>query len=386
MDKVRFGVIGVGNMGTMHARWLLEGKVPRAELVALCDPNPEKLKPFPGVKTFDSSRKLIRSKIVDAVLIATPHYDHTVIGIDALKNGRHLLVEKPISVHKADCEKLIAAYNQRPDKSQLFAAMFNQRTDPYFLKIRDMIRSGALGEVCRVNWIVSTWFRTAAYYASGGWRATWAGEGGGVLLNQCPHNLDLYQWLFGMPMRVRAFCQLGRYHNIEVEDDVTAYLEHPGGMTGLFVTSTGEAPGTNRLEVTAERGKLVYEENRLTLTQNEMPMSEFSRTTTNGFAAPKATTAEIPLTGHGDQHVGVLQNFVAAILDGAELIAPGVEGLHSVELANAMLYSSLKQKTIDLPLDANAYARMLKGLIKTSRYVKPEVRPAAATDMTKSFQ
>jgi predicted dehydrogenase len=242
MDKIRLGIIGAGNMGGQHARSILEGNVPRLELVAIADRVPDKLKPFANLKTFDDGKKLLRYQGLDAVLIATPHYDHTTLGVAALQRGLHVVVEKPISVHKADCEKLIAAYEARPNKSQVCAAMFNQRTDKFYIKIREMVHSGALGELRRVNWIISNWFRTEAYYASGGWRATWAGEGGGVLLNQCPHNLDLFQWMFGMPTKVRAFCRIGRYHNIEVEDDVTAYLEYASGATGIFITSTAKPP------------------------------------------------------------------------------------------------------------------------------------------------
>lgn len=382
MDKVRFGIIGVGNMGTAHANWLLEGKVPRAELVAVADRNPDKLKAFTNVKTFNDGKPLLRYKKLDAVIIATPHYDHTTLGIAALKRGLHVVVEKPISVHKADCEKLIAAHT---NPQQVFGAMFNQRTDPFYIKIRELVRSGELGELRRINWIISNWFRTEAYYASGGWRATWAGEGGGVLLNQCPHNIDLYQWMFGMPARVRAFCTLGRYHTIEVEDDVTAYFEYANGATGIFITSTGEAPGTNRLEITGENGKLVYENKKILFTKNETPMSEFSRTTTQSFAAPPTTTTEITLPDHGAQHIGILTNFVEAVLDGKPLIAPASEGIHSVELANAMLYSSLKQQTIELPLDSKAYARTLKGLIKNSQFVKPETKSKTQTDMSGTF-
>jgi predicted dehydrogenase len=386
MDKVRLGIIGVGNMGAAHARSLVEGKVARAELVALADLQPAKLEPFPQARHFDDGRKLLGARNLDAVLIATPHYSHTTLGVAALRRGLHVLVEKPISVHKADCQKLIAAYEHRPRPGQVFAAMFNQRTDPFYLKIRELIQTGALGEIRRVNWIVTNWFRTEAYYASGGWRATWGGEGGGVLLNQCPHNLDLFQWLFGMPVRVRAFCHLGRYHRIEVEDDVTAYCEFANGATGVFITSTGEAPGTNRLEIAAENGRLVCEGNRICFTKNDVPMSEFSRTSPKPFAAPTTTTEEFTFPDHGPQHVGILQNFVAAILDDAPLIAPAVEGIHSVELANAMLYSSFQKKTVELPLDARAYARHLKRLIQTSRYVKPETRPTTVVDMTQSFR
>ena len=348
-------------MGTAHEKSILAGKVPGMRLTALSDGDAARLGHSEEVKCFPDSRGLIRSGEVDAVLIATPHFSHTTIGIDGLENGLHVLVEKPISVHKSDCERLIAAHKGRT--GQVFGAMFNQRTDPFYQRIRALIRGGELGEIRRVNWIITNWFRTAAYYSSGGWRATWAGEGGGVLLNQAPHNLDLLVWLFGMPVNVRAFCRLGQYHEIEVEDDVTAYLEFKNGATGVFITSTGEAPGTNRLEITAERGRLVYENERLSFTRNEAEMSAFSRTAESGFAMPPTRDVSIPIAGHGEQHIGILKNFAEAIRNGAPLIAPAEEGIHSVELANAMLYSSFTGKTIELPLDGRAYERHLKKLI-----------------------
>lgn len=381
MKTLRLGIIGVGNMGSVHARQVLAGKIPRTELAAVCDLNPDKLAPFPGVPHFADSDALLRSGVADAVLIATPHYDHTTIGIAALKAGLHVLVEKPISVHKADCARLIAAHT---NKKQVFAAMFNQRTDPYYIKVRELIHAGELGEIRRINWIITSWFRTEIYYASGGWRATWKGEGGGVLLNQCPHNLDLLQWMFGMPKSVRAFCALGRYHDIEVEDDVTAYMEFPNGATGVFITSTGEAPGTNRLEITAERGRLVYENDALTFTRNEIPMSEFSRATDRSFAAPPIWDIRIPIHGHGPQHDGILANFADAVLDGAPLIAPAAEGIRSVELANAMLYSSATGKTVNFPLNAAAFERHLKKLVAASKPKKKAVR-TAKTDLAQSF-
>ncbi|MCZ7640695.1 MAG: Gfo/Idh/MocA family oxidoreductase [Verrucomicrobia bacterium] len=223
-----------------------------------------------------------------------PHYQHTTLGIAALEAGRHVMVEKPISVHKADAERLLAAHQRHPQP--VFAAMFQLRTEPRYLKIRRLIQGGELGALVRVSWIITDWFRTEVYYASGGWRATWKGEGGGVLLNQCPHNLDILQWLCGMPARVRGFCQLGRYHHIEVEDNVTAYLEWASGATGVFITSTGEAPGTNRFELCGTRGKVVLENNRLTFTRNETDMVEFSRDARTGFARPEVWNIDIPLT------------------------------------------------------------------------------------------
>ena len=350
------GVIGVGGMGGGHAQNILNGKVTGAELTAVADIAPDLAKKYPGQKAFSSGEDLIRSGAVDAVLIATPHYSHTPLGIAALDQGLHVLVEKPISVHKADCERLIAAHK---DKKVVFAAMFNQRTDPLYRKLRQLITDGELGEIRRINWIVTNWFRPDSYYGSGGWRATWAGEGGGVLLNQCPHNIDLWQWLFGMPKSIRGFCGFGKHHKIEVEDEVTAYMEYANGTTGVLITSTGEAPGTNRLEVAAERGKVVLENGEFRFTRNEIPSSEFSRTSKDRFAAPATWDIRVPIPAGGQQHLEIMQNFADAILNGAPLIAPAEEGINSVELSNAMIFSTIQNSTIDLPLDSAAYAKWL---------------------------
>jgi predicted dehydrogenase len=385
MKSVRLGIIGLGNMGLGHADNITSGKVSRCEIAAVCDPATEKTARFPKAKSFARSDELIRSGTVDAVLIATPHFDHTVSGIQALQAGLHVLVEKPISVQKADCEKLIAA---QKDPKLIFAAMFQQRTDPCYQKVRALIQSGELGQIRRINWIITNWFRPEAYYKLGSWRATWAGEGGGVLLNQCPHNLDLFQWFFGMPKRVRGFCGNGRYHDIEVEDDVTAYFEYADGATAVFITSTGEAPGTNRLEVAAENGRLVFENDVLTFTKNEIPMSEFSRTATKAFAAPTTEEFKFTFPNHGGQHVEMLQNFIDAILDGKPLIAPAPEGIRSVELANAIVFSSAQKQTIELPLDSAAYEKFLQGRIDTSRFKRGAKRSpgAIADDLAASYK
>ena len=366
--SVRLGIIGLGLMGSSHARSILNGQVPGCELTAICDQNTEAAAAFPAVPFFSDPASFLRSGKIDAVLICTPHYDHTALGIAALKAGLHVLVEKPISVHKADALRLLSAH-RGPD--QVFAAMFNQRTDPIYQKLRQLVTSGELGQVRRINWTVTDWFRTEAYYAHGGWRATWKGEGGGVLLNQCPHNLDLFQWIFGMPSKVRGFCQLGRYHKIEVEDDVTAYFEYPDGKTGVFITSTGEAPGTNRLEVAAERGRVVVEDGRMEFRRNEIPATEFSRTTTEKFSAPPVWNVSIPLPSQrGEQHVGILKNFTNAILKGETLLSPAAEGIHSVELANAILLSSFEDCSVELPLSAPRFAKLLARLKDSPRKVK----------------
>lgn len=368
MKKVRLGVIGVGSMGRSHLDKM--GTIRNVTVTAVCDTVKSKAEDAAASShstAFTDPAALIQSRLCDAVLIATPHYAHTTIGIAALKAGLHVLVEKPISVHKADCERLIAAHTGR---KQVFAAMFNQRTDPRYRKVKELVDSGTLGKLDRITWIITDWFRSEAYYASGGWRATWAGEGGGVLLNQCPHNLDLWQWLFGMPQTVRGFCKIGSKHKIEVEDDVTAVLGYDSGCTGVFVTSTGEAPGTNRLEVAGEHGKVVVEGGEIRFTRNTVSANTFLKTTPESFSRPEIWNVQIPVNGTGGQHMEIIQNFINAIACGEKLIAPAREGIRSVELGNAMLFSSELGKTLQMPLNAAAYERMLKEKIKTSRFVK----------------
>lgn len=358
MQTVRLGIIGVGNMGSGHARNIVEGKVPRMELVAVCDADPARLSSWsPAIKTYATPRELLRLKRLDAVLIATPHFSHTACGVSALRSGVHVLIEKPISVHKADAEKLIAAHKK---PGQLFAAMFNQRTDPFFRRIKQIITDGTLGPLQRIQWTITDWYRTDAYYTSSGWRATWSGEGGGVLLNQAPHNLDLFQWFFGMPQRLRAFAGFGKYHAIEVEDEVTAFMEYENGCTATFITTTGETPGTNRLEIAGDLGKLVYESDRLKLTLNTVGRREHSRTCKGFFDRPTTRVENIVYDNHGGQHVEILKNFADAILDGTPVFAPAAEGIHSVELANAMILSADKGQTIELPIKSSAYASWLK--------------------------
>lgn len=383
MDKVRMGIVGIGNMGASHAKNIIDGKVKGCELTALCDHKEGALKAFPDQKHFTDAHAMMDSGEIDAIIIATPHYDHTILGVAALEKGLHTLVEKPISVHKEDCEKLIAAHK---DKSVVFAAMFNQRTNPAYQKLRGLIQSGQLGKVNRINWIITDWFRSFHYYASGGWRATWSGEGGGVLLNQCPHQIDLWQWMFGMPDKVRAFCHIGKHHDIEVEDDVTAYMEYDNGATGVFITTTGEAPGTNRLEVAAENGRVIIENSELKWIRNEVATTEHSKTVKAGFLKPSHWNIEIPINGSGEKHVGIMNNFCAAILEDKELIAPAEEGIHSVELANAMIFSSHKGETIDMPLNAADYSAFLKDKIANSTFKKEVAEDTGPeADMSSSF-
>ena len=368
--SVRIGVIGLGNMGTGHCRSI--AALDDLQLAAVSDVREsrvEKLSERYKCEGFTDPSALLKSGTCDAVLIATPHFDHTPLGIKALEAGLHVLMEKPISAHKADCEKLIKAHT---NETQVFAAMFNQRTNPQYRKIREMIQDGTLGSVRRFSWTITDWFRPQSYFDSGGWRATWGGEGGGVLLNQSPHQLDLLQWMFGMPSCVHAFCELGKYHDIEVEDAVTARLTYQNGTEGLFISTTGEAPGVNRLEIAAEHGLLVYDagEDRMIFKQNSKSVTK-AIAENAPFEAPSTEMRHFDTEGEGGQHVTILKNFAAAILTGKELIAPAAEGIHSVELANAMLLSGARKQTVDLPISGRSYANQLNKWMASSRY-RPE--------------
>ena len=384
MSKVRLGIVGLGNIGKFHTGYLLEGKISRCELAAVSDAYAPSLDPFKakGIPTYEKCEEMIRSGKIDAIVVATPHFLHTTIGIDALENGLHTMIEKPISAQKADAERLCAVAKERP--KQVFAGMFQMRVEPRYLKLRKLIAE-ELGKLVRINWIITDWFRTEAYYASGGWRATWKGEGGGVLLNQCLHQLDMLQWLCGMPSKVRGFCQLGQFHDIEVEDSVTCYLEWANGATGVFISSTGESPGTNRFELIGTRGKVVLENSKLTFTRNDADMIEFSKTSKSGFAKPEVWNVDIPFETVANPHAVLMQSFVDAILDGTPLLASGYDGMGSVELANVLLYSSLINQTVDLPMDSKAWEAKLNELIANSKHEKKVVQ-TQAEDFTKSFR
>ena len=385
MNEVRIGIIGLGNIGQVHVGNLMDGEVPRGKLTAVGDAIADKLPDYEakGLKTFDSGGALIGSGEIDALIIATPHFQHTTLGIAALEAGLHVMVEKPISAHKADAERLIAAAAARPE--QKFGGMFQLRVEPRYQKIRELVQGGELGDLIRVIWIMTDWFRAEAYYQSSDWRATWKGEGGGVLLNQCLHQLDALQWIVGMPSRVQSHIGIGKHHDIEVEDDVTCYLEYANGASGAFITSTGETPGSNRFEIAGTRGRALLENDKLIVTRNAVPSDEWSRTSKIGFQQPKTTVEEIPIPGADNGHAQLVSNFVDAILDGTELIAPGESGIGSVELANVMVYSGLLGQAIDLPMDGAAWEAKLNELIANSTHEKKTVE-VSNEDFTASFR
>lgn len=360
MGKIKIGIIGIGNMGTPHAKMIFEGKIPDLELTAIADYQEARReyakKNFEGVKLFESGDELIKSGVCDAVVIATPHYQHPTLAKLAFENNLHVLSEKPAGVYT----KQVREMNEAAAKSdRVFAVMFNQRTNCIYRKMHELVHSGELGAIKRVNWIITDWYRTQSYYDSGSWRATWDGEGGGVLLNQCPHNLDLIQWICGMPVSVQAFCHEGKWHDIEVEDDVTAYLEYENGATGVFITTTADTPGTNRFEVTLEMGKLVCENDKLTLYKLEMNEREFCKTAKGGFDQPEYKVIEVETDGLNEQHLGVFKAFADNILHNKPLVARGEEGINGLTLSNAMHLSSWLNKKVAIPFDEDLFLEEL---------------------------
>ncbi len=397
MKRVKTGIIGVGNMGSGHARMFSDGSCPEIELVAICDINPEKLNACaemikkiytdkgaepPQIQLFDDAMKMLDSGLLEAVTVAVPHYDHPKYVIAAIERGIHVISEKPAGVYTKQVREMNAVAASHPDVT--FAMMFNQRTDHIYRKLKEIIDGGSLGEIKRVNWIITNWYRPQCYYDSGSWRATWSGEGGGVLLNQCPHQLDLWQWICGMPVKVDAHLHYGKWHDIEVEDDVSAYVEYANGATGVFITTTGDAPGTNRLEIDCDKGKLVCEKGVLTLDENTVPESEFRVTTKIPFSAPEHHSRIIETDGKSPQHVGVFNAFAAHILRGEPLVADGSEGINGLTISNAMHLSSWLGHPVSIPFDEDLFYEELTKRVKTSRR-KDVTDSAPAADTSGSY-
>lgn len=370
MEKVRLGIIGVGNMGTGHAENILAGLCPEIVITAVADRRASRRewaeKHLPEAKIFHEGADLIAAGVCDAVLIAVPHYQHPTLAIDAFRHGLHVMVEKPAGVYTLQVREMMAEADRHPELT--FGMMFNQRTNCIYRKLKEMIDGGELGQIKRMSWLITDWYRTQFYYDSGAWRATWAGEGGGVLLNQCPHQLDLLQWLCGLPVKVHAHCHEGKWHDIEVEDDVTAYLEFENGATGVFVTTTGDAPGTNRLEISGTRGKAVCEGDQLTFWRNETDERIWCLTCKEGFKKPAYEKIAVETDGLNPQHPAVLNAFAAHILRGEPLAADGREGIRGLMLSNAMHLSAWLGKEVTLPIDEQLFYDLLMEKCKTSRH------------------
>ena len=374
MERVRLGVIGYGNMGTAHCKNIAAGKVPKMELAAICDIAEERRtaakEAHPNAAVFDNATDLYKSGLCDVVIVATYHYDHPRLVEEAFSYGLNVITEKPAGVYT----KQVLEMNEAAKKSgKLFGIMYNQRTNPVYKKIRELVQNGALGHIKRISWVITDWYRSQAYHDSSAWRSTWATEGGGALINQNPHQLDLWQWMFGMPDKITAFVSFGKYYDIEVEDDVTAYFEYENGTTGTYITSTGEAPGTNRLEIACDMGQLIVENDEITFNRNVVSEREFNKTNKAVFGKPECWNCKIPINGETEHHVGIFKSFTNALLNGSELLAPGYEGIKGLTISNAIHYSAWTGKTVDVKnFPHDDYYRLLREKIAQSTVVKTE--------------
>ncbi|KIL40993.1 hypothetical protein SD70_10285 [Gordoniibacillus kamchatkensis] len=387
--KLKLGLVGLGNIGKTHLRIVKE--LDNVELVGICDVVRNRADQFAadnGTTAYYDYKDMFDRSGLEAVIIGVPHYGHKDVAMEAFSRGLHVLCEKPIAVHVGDGNDMIAAYEAAKAKKPelIFALMFQERTLPYYKKIKEIVASGELGRLMRATWINTAWFRSQAYYDSGDWRATWAGEGGGILTNQCPHNLDFYQWVFGLPQRISGHANIGKYHDIEVEDEVTAYFEHENGMVGHFIVTTAETPGTNRLEIVGENGRLLFEPGSLKLYRTPMSILKHLKETAQGFANLEAQEEDVPVNLDAPSgHRVVIEKFAESVLSGKEdLIAHGKEGIRSVTLANGIMLSSFTGRIVELPLDADEFERHLQKLIASSKYVK-QTRDGGHADMSGSF-
>ncbi len=388
MDKkIRLGIIGIGNMGSGHACRVMDGECPDFVLTAVADINPARKewarkRLGEGVTFFDNAIAMLDSGLIDACIVTTPHYDHPGLAIECMKRSIHVMVEKPAGVYTKQVREMNDMADQHSEVK--FGVMFNQRTNCVYRKARELVQSGKYGRIRRTNWIITDWYRPQVYYDSGAWRATWAGEGGGVLLNQCPHQLDLWQWICGMPVKVQAHLKYGLWHDIEVEDDVTTYVEYENGATGVFVTTTGDAHGSNRFEIQMDKAKLIVEYSQLHLKEYSVSEPEWSATNKEPFASMPAQDIPVETDGLNPQHTGVINAWGAAILRDEPMIADGREGIRGLMLSNAMHLSAFLGREVTLPIDEDLFYEELKKRIAVSRHKKAPVQQAVV-DLNNTF-
>jgi len=363
MKKVRFGIIGTAGMGRGHAAKIVEAKSREFCLSAGADIVPERARVFGerhGVPWFDDGVAMMDSGLVDAVIIATPHYHHPPLAIHAARRGIHVLTEKPMGVTVGPVRAMIAECRRR---RVALGVMFQQRTQPAMRKFKRMVDDGVVGEVFRAEMICSSWYRTQSYYDSGDWRGTWDGEGGGILINQAPHSLDLYQWLVGLPKRIIATVDT-RHHRIEVENTTNAILDYGKGKHGYIYATTAEAPGQNRYAVCGDRGTLVAEGSTLRLARVKGGIRKHLMTA-KAWTQPDCRWSEVKLPKARTGHLEVIRAFARHLLRGTPLVAAGADGINGLELSNAIYLSGYRGKPVDLPVDAAAMERLITHLIRT---------------------
>lgn len=374
---MKAGLIGLGAIGAMHFKNISEGKIDGLELAGVFDERPPAPEKFPDAKIYKSLCEMFSDPDVDAVIIATPSFSHFELAKAALEAGKHALVEKPIALASADARELVKIAK---DCGKICAVMLNQRTTPIYARIRELVASGELGRVNRASWFMTNWYRPQIYFSSSPWRGTWKGEAGGALINQSIHNIDIFTWIFGLPDTLRAWCKFGKYHDIEVEDEATACMEYAGGMTATFATCTGEFPGSNRFEIACDKGFLRAENGELFISRFES-VADYTMNTKYMFGTPECVEITEKFDGNGEQHVGVLKNFVAAADCDGRLDFSAEEGYNSVCLANAMLLSAWTKSDVSFPFDDEKYARILSEKMRASK-----LRENPDTDFILDFQ
>lgn len=362
--RLRIGVVGVGGMGYGHCK-TMRADVPELELAAVSDSDAaraEKVAQEFGVRAFGSWEEMVKSKLCQAILVATPHPFHPEIAVAAMKRKLHVLTEKPLSERVSTADKMLATAKK---KGVVLAVMFQQRFAGPFAKAIEIARSGRLGKLLRAFAAMPD-VRTQAYYNAGGWRATWRGEGGGVLINQSPHMTDIFVQLAGLPEKVRGRVST-RMHDIEVEDCADALLTYKDGGIGYIYASTIEPGGEGRIELFCENGRLLVTGGDVKLWEYKPAVSEFIRGATDMWARHKAEPVPVEFAKEWPNHKAVMKNFARHILFGEELLCSGESGLGQLELANAIILSGKTGKEVTLPLNRGAYDRLLKKLRESGK-------------------
>jgi len=364
IDSLRYVVIGVAAsiQRNAHRRAQIAEKI---NVVAGCDINVEAGQQQTteiGCAFYEDYRQMLAEVKPDVAVIVTPHPLHPSMTIDCLRAGCHVLVEKPMAIDVASADEMI---EEAKKSGRILAINFQQRFRPVIEKARAIIAAGEIGPLVRTL-SVEPWFRTAFYYRTAVWRAKWTSEGGGVLLNQAPHTLDLLCHLAGMPRKVWGWTRT-LYHAIEVEDTAQAMLEYPNGAPGYLTVSTTEVGVEQRVQIVGEKGAIELVGDKMTVYRIHPSTREFMTGSTEMFAKPETVAEMLDLPDTSGAHVAVYRDLKAAIQEGRPPRADGREAIMSLELANAITLSSYSGQPVTLPLDRKAYGELLADLQASRR-------------------
>ena len=369
-NQVRAALIGFGGMGKIYAKMLYAGMVPDLKLIGVCSRNAQGQellrKEFSGVEIYqDADDMASHADAFDAVIIVTPHTSHVPIGLQMVRLHKHILMDKPAGINAGEVEELVRTCEER---NVVFAMMFHNRCLPAFAAAQQMLSEGALGTLHRAVWVCNSWYRTPAYHRSAPWRSSWNGECGGLMINQNPHYLDLWNWLFGMPQKVYASLEFGRYNDFAVDDAADIQFFYETGFHGTMISATGEAPGINRLEIWGSKGKLTIEDGKtLHFDENQVSTAEFARTNQDIFTVLPHKCREIPVTPLQNPYGAVMQRFAESVGGKEKVVADGTDGLKEVQLANAIYVSGWEEKRVQVPVQEQRYLDGLRRRQKEER-------------------